>query len=430
MSAKVQFDRGAWWVITHHEGKRRRRRLGPSKADKRAAEEIAKKINAAIALGTFAPDRPREKPLPCDAQLRRWHETYSPTMKLTSEVSFRGLIEHHLAPFFRAKDLREIREADLLDFVRAKLEQGLAPKTVQNALGVLRRVLYLAQREGSVARNPAARVGELMRRVDRRIATETPEVEYWTPEEAATLIALAREHEPRFAPALVLAFSTGCRKGEILGLKWQDVDFERRTLAIRRAITMRQVTTPKSGRGRSVAMTETLAHELFDVLAARRQHAAMKARAALESGAAERASPPPEWVFCSRTATPWDETNFARHWERVRRRGEAEGVRPLRFHATRHSWATWALRAGKSVRWVAQQLGHQDPAFTLRVYAHAMREEEKDLSFAELGGPGRPYTAPAVDGDSEETTQPIVFAGGPPGTRTQNQRVKSPLLYH
>ena len=336
-------------------------------------------------------------------------------------------IEHHLAPFFKAKDLRKLREADLLDFVRSKLEQGLSPKTIQNALGVLRRVLYLAQREGVVVRNPAARVGELMRRVDRRIATETPEIEFWTPEEAATLIALAREHEPRFAPALVLAFSTGCRKGESLGLKWQDVDFEHRTLSIRRAITMRQVTTPKSGRGRSVAMTETLAQELFDLLTVRRQHAALKARTALESGSPEPASFP-EWVFCSRTGTPWDETNFARHWERVRRRGEARGVRSLRFHATRHSWATWALRAGKSVRWVAQQLGHQDPAFTLRVYAHAMREEEKDLSFAELGGPGRPYTAPTLDLDPDDPAQPIDFPGGPPGTRTQNQRVKSPLL--
>jgi len=101
---------------------------------------------------------------------------------------------------------------------------------------------------------------------------------------------------------------------------------------------------------------------------------------------------------------------------------------PVPFHATRHSWATWALRAGKSVRWVAQQLGHQDPAFTLRVYAHAMREEEKDLSFAKLGGPGRPYTAPAFDVDPDDPTQLLDFTGGPPGTRTQNQRVKSPLL--
>jgi integrase len=84
--------------------------------------------------------------------------------------------------------------------------------------------------------------------------------EYWKPGEAATLIALAREGEPSCAPARVLVFSNGCRKEEIPGLAWQDVDFERRTLAIRRAITRRQVTTPKGGRGRGVAMMETLAH--------------------------------------------------------------------------------------------------------------------------------------------------------------------------
>ena len=62
-----------------------------------------------------------------------------------------------------------------------------------------------------------------------------------------------------------------------------------------------------------------------------------------------------------------------------------------------------ALQAGKSVRWVADQLGHADPAFTLRVYAHAMREEETDLSFAEFGvpdGSGRLYPSPRSDDDA------------------------------
>ncbi len=78
-------------------------------------------------------------------------------------------------------------------------------------------------------------------------------------------------------------------------------------------------------------------------------------------------------------------------------------MRPLKLHTTRHTWATFALHAGKSVRWVADQLGHADPALTLRTYAHALREEEADLSFAEFGGPGRPYTAPAIDEASEES---------------------------
>jgi hypothetical protein len=108
--------------------------------------------------------------------------------------------------------------------------------------------------------------------------------------------------------------------------------------------------------------------------------------------------------------TAWEPRNVARIWERVRRRAHKEGVRPLKLHCARHTWATLALRAGKSVRWVADQLGHADPSMTLNVYAHAMPEEEADLSFADFAGqqaghvfgseaasnaPRRPYTAPA-----------------------------------
>ena len=102
----------------------------------------------------------------------------------------------------------------------------------------------------------------------------------------------------------------------------------------------------------------------------------------------------PEWVFCSDTGTPTDERNFSRRWERLRRRARREGIRALKLHATRHTWATLALQAGKSVRWVADQLGHSDPALTLRVYAHAMREDDRDVSFAEFGDSERLYTSP------------------------------------
>jgi integrase len=77
-----------------------------------------------------------------------------------------------------------------------------------------------------------------------------------------------------------------------------------------------------------------------------------------------------------------------RVWDRIRHRAQKRGVRPLKLHCARHTWATLALRAGKSVRWVADQLGHADPALPLRVYAHAMREEESDLSFADFARPG------------------------------------------
>ena len=85
----------------------------------------------------------------------------------------------------------------------------------------------------------------------------------------------------------------------------------------------------------------------------------------------------------SQTRTTLEE-NVARAWERLRRRAKAQGIPPVKMHSTRHTWATLAQRAGKSVRWVAAQLGHADPALTLRVYAHAIRDEETDVSFADF----------------------------------------------
>ena len=161
MAAKVQWYREAWWIQTHHQGKRKRKLVGPTKSDKRQAVKIAEKINAAIALGTFAPTNEPTKPLPCDEELRRWHSTYSPTFKPSTRIEAKGIIETHLVPFFGSKDLRSLREPDLLAFVQAKQGMGLAPKTIRNHLSVLRRVLNLLEREGLVERNPAARLGEL-----------------------------------------------------------------------------------------------------------------------------------------------------------------------------------------------------------------------------------------------------------------------------
>ena len=161
-------------------------------------------------------------------------------------------------------------------------------------------------------------------------------------------------------------------------------------------------------------MTESLAAELFDLLGLRR-------RQALASGWRDT----PEWVFCSEAGTPVNQRNLARLWYRLRRRAKATGVRPLKLHAARHTWASMALASGKSVRWTADQLGHADPALTLRVYAHAIRGEERDLSFAEFG-PERPYTAPTEIDDSEWNSQPRETIGGPSGTRTLDHRVKSP----
>jgi len=374
MAAKVVWYREAWWILTRWGGdKKIDRKIGPTKTDKRQAEKVAKEINAKLVLGTFN-DPHRRATLPFAAEVREWHRTHTPTFKRSFEITSRGLIENHLVPFFKDRDLHGILENDILDFIRAKQEAKLSTSTIKNALSIVRRLYNLLQREGLVDRNPAERLGEMMTKAHRRTATAVSRADAWSDEEIALLLDVARKHESDFLPILHCLFATGIRRGEVLGLRWEDIDFENSRISIQRAIVVGELTTPKSGKSRQIVMSEGLAKLLFD-------HLGVQRRRALARGWPQT----PAWVFSSRSGTPIDARNLERTWARVRRRGHALGVRPMRLHCTRHTYATRALKAGKSLRWVSQQLGHSSPELTLRTYAHVMPDEESDVSFANFG---------------------------------------------
>ena len=112
VGAKVRKINGAWWVVVHHQGKKRRKRIGPTLADKRMAEETVQKINASITLGKF--DLAEKPALPCDQKLRSWLLTYSPTFKQSTQDENHRIIEQHLVPFFGSKNLADISPEDLL----------------------------------------------------------------------------------------------------------------------------------------------------------------------------------------------------------------------------------------------------------------------------------------------------------------------------
>jgi len=235
--------------------------------------------------------------------------------------------------------MREIREPHVLEFIAKLQDQERAPATIKNVLSFMRTVYNSLIQDERLARNPTANLGRIMRKVRSASAKETAVREAWNRSEARKLVEIAWEHEPRFAPFLELLFATGLRRGEALGLQWADIDFDARTLTVRRSITSQGLSTPKSGKDRRVVMTSALAELLFDRLGQRHREGPQR-------GWPET----PDWVFCSQTGTAPEPRNIERVWARVRRRAQKAGVRPLPLHSARHSWATWVIQAGKNIR--------------------------------------------------------------------------------
>jgi integrase len=387
-------DRSGWWVNVHYfdEGRRRisRKRFPETTEGRRQAARYQKTADAQVALGTFRPERRQRAEAraraeaadaarrPMSALLDWWFESYKATFKPSTRESYKTALAS-LKAHFGDTDARNVGEDDLLRYAESLRdpETGVlpAPTTIRNRLAPLRRAFNVAIRKRWLTHNPARATGEIVRRLERQ-ASEAPQRDAWSRAEIGALLAVAEQHEPDVAPLLHFLFATGCRKGEAIGLQWQDVDFNRGVLHVRRSVVRREASTPKNGRGRTLRMTAGLARRL-KALRAHREREARNLFAEV-----------PEWVFCNPEGSFWDGKALHLRWERVRRRAVREhGVRSLPLHCARHSWASHALEAGAPLLWVAAQLGHSDGGqLVLRTYGHLLRGGENvDLGFADFG---------------------------------------------
>jgi len=275
MGAKLREKGGYYYAVVHHAGKRKWKKIGQNK---REAQKVVHKINAQIALGAFSM---REKKMPTVGQaLLSWHSSYRPTFSDSYAQLVEINIRRHLIPAFGVLKLDELSEGHILQFIEEKTSRAakaLKASTLKNILSMLGRVMTLAVEEGEIEKNPCRNIGRLLKKIARQQAEEVSGRDSWTRSEVETLLETAESEEPAFYPLLMFLLSTGCRKGEALGLKWQDVDFERGRLDVRRALVRGRLGTPKSGKARSVVLSPDLAEMLWSLLGSRR-------RACLERG--------------------------------------------------------------------------------------------------------------------------------------------------
>src|SRR5262245_49819534 len=186
-------------------------------------------------------------------------------------------------------------------------------------------------------------------------ATRQEQIKAFDRDQVEHFLAVTAEKEPRLLPLFLLMARTGLRLGEALALKWEDIHIARRELRVERAIFNGEISTPKSGHGRTVDMSQQLTETL------RRLHAELKADK-LRKGLQDM----PRWVFASLAGTPLDHANVEKAFKRVLKAAEL----PLHYtpRCLRHTFASLLLQQGGSPAYVQRQLGHASIQLTVDTY--------------------------------------------------------------
>ena len=243
----------------------------------------------------------------------------------------------------------------------------LSPRTIRYCYVTLRKALDTAQRNGAVPRNVARVIG----------APAVPKVEVVAhkPEDMGRVADVFDASTDRMAPLYILAMYTGCRRGELLGLRWDDIDFEAGLLTIRRTLREAKDGKPDFREGGKTARSVRTFKLSDDALAALQ---VQKDRQSFERQSLGDAYADHGLIFATPLGTPLDRDNMTKRLKRVLEAAGISSARP--FHTLRHDNATLSLLAGVNAKTTADRLGHHSPAFTLERYTHAVRSLDDDAA--------------------------------------------------
>jgi integrase len=295
--------------------------------------------------------------------LMHWLEhTIKPNARPRSYESFEIIIRRHIIPELGQVRLEKLSPQNVQGLLDRKLRGGLAPQTVVHIRMVLRTALNQAMKWSLIARNPAALVDPP--RMPRG------EIRPLTAEEARRFLDAAKGE--RLEALYTLALFSGLRRGEILGLRWSDVDLEERALRVNQAIQrvggkLRAAETKTERSRRTISLPST-------IVAVLRAHRVHQLQERLIAGSLWQDS---GLVFMSRVGTPVEPRNLHRDFVRVLKVAK---VPRIRFHDLRHSAASLLLAQGVPLRMIMEQLGHSSIALTANTYAHVMPAAMRDVA--------------------------------------------------
>lgn len=331
----------AWFVdivFEHANGRVERIRKKSPIQTRRGAEQYEREVRQALLSGTYNKQEEKKR-VPVLVDFAKQYLTYAKVNNKPSTYDAKlRIMERHLIPAFGRLPLDRIGAYEVEAFKAAKLESGITPKTINNILTVLGRMFSLAVEWGSLQRVPPM----------KWLKAPRPTFDFLSFDEADRLAAAA---DVEWRVMITLALNSGLRRGELLALRWEDVDLVAGRLMVRRNVWRGHYGTPKGGRTREIPLNE----KALQVL---RAHRHLRG----------------ELVFCKESGKPLSNLMCR---SAIIRACKKAGLRHVGWHTLRHTFASHLVMRGVPLKVVQELLGHATVEMTLR-YAHLSPEVTRD----------------------------------------------------
>jgi integrase len=298
--------------------------------------------------------------------LDRWlADSVADTVRPTTFERYEQIVRVHIRPALGNLKLKNVTPAHVRGLYRDKLEVGLSPRTVQYIHVTLHKALKQALADGLIPRNATEAV--------RPPQIRKEEIRPLTAEQVKMLFTAGRDD--RLESLYILAVHTGLRQGELLGLKWGDVDLEAGTLQVRRTLTTAKggpvLSAPKNkGSRRTVKLSQTALETLKSHLERQLTEIDQAGDLWHEKGL----------IFATESGEFLNRHYITTH--RFKPLLKRAGLPQIRFHDLRHTCATLVLLKNVNSKIVSEMLGHSSIAITLDTYSHVLPNMQNEAATA------------------------------------------------
>lgn len=357
----VKKEGPSWYYVTDLgtnplTGARKRKKKRGFKT-KREAEKALALIEADFLKGVYF----EQSNVLFKDHLKDWFSTKKNNINIQTAQTYQSYLKNRIIPYLGQVKLAELTPKLLQSYVNNLVEEGLASSTIKKAYNIIKSSLDFAVDMELISNNPAKKV--------QLPKEQKKEITVWGVKEVRTFLKVASHH--RWYIAFHLAITTGMRRGEILGLRWKDVDLEKGILYVRQTLSKDGKLFLSGAKTASSIRGIKLSNETISSL---KKHKIALSKTKFQYGSSYSDY---DLVVCTEDGNPVNPENLKRTYAKLIKDAN---VPKIRFHDLRHTHATMLLAQGVHAKVISERLGHSNIKTTLDIYSHVLPNMQEEAA--------------------------------------------------